>query len=120
MGRKYKNQRRKKQNKEQSPEPEKKIKSEQPYHLFNKSERRNLFFEEFYRITLKEDFDAKNDFEAFKSICKERLPVSFRINSTAPNYQAFQAMLKDKSKIASIQLDDHKNSKRKKETTEED
>lgn len=79
-----------------------------------------MFFEEFYRITLQEDFEQHKDFEAFKAICKERLPVSFRINSTAPNYQAFQAMLKDKSKIASIDLEDHKDSKRKKETTEED
>ena len=50
MGRKYKNQRRKNQKKEEDPELVKKVKEEKPYHSHITTHKRNIFFETFYKV----------------------------------------------------------------------
>lgn len=90
------------------------MKANLPYHTHTAKNQRQLYFQEFYRRTLKEDL--KENYAAFQEILTKKLPVTFRVNSTAPNYQNFVKLLKNKEQIP---FPEENASKRKKETTEE-
>lgn len=49
------------------------------------------------QLQLANEFANEEEFNEFKTILKERLPVVFRINENVPNYKNFLQKLKDPS-----------------------
>lgn len=52
-----------------------------------------MLFETFYKEVLAASFVDEAEYDSFMKSLKERLPVTFRLNRTVPNYQKLQSML---------------------------
>lgn len=55
----------------------------------------NIYFEQYYKRVLAQDFEDDSEYERFLEVAKTRLPTTLRINEAYPNYKLFAKLLTD-------------------------